>query len=126
MFHLAYLFFLFTFSFSVGGSFGGAIQNLISFLPFLLLTSIVFFINHLISFVYYYKKEISVEADFWVIHKFMSLMFKPYIRIVPMHLTIIFGGAMLFLGFNQIVLVLFLLLKTFVDLKMHANEHSQN
>ena len=46
-------------------------------------------------------------------------MFKPYIRIIPMHLTIIFGFGMLsILPFDSNVLVisLFLLLKTFVDI----------
>ena len=45
-------------------------------------------------------------------------MFYPYARIIPMHLTIIFGSS--FGG----TLPLFLVLKTFADAIMHVVEHN--
>lgn len=45
-------------------------------------------------------------------------MFYPYARIIPMHLTIIFGPA-----FN-LSLPLFLLLKTIADVIMHSVEYN--
>ena len=47
-------------------------------------------------------------------------MFTPYLRIVPMHLTIIFGGLM---AHTNAGLLLFGVLKTVADVAMHAVEH---
>jgi hypothetical protein len=47
-----------------------------------------------------------------------AVMFYPYLRIIPMHLTIIFGGVVV--GFS---LPLFMLLKTLADCGMHVLEH---
>jgi hypothetical protein len=49
-----------------------------------------------------------------------TLMMLPYARIVPMHLTIIFGG-LLFKGAGT--LLLFCVLKTLADVVMHTVEH---
>lgn len=49
-----------------------------------------------------------------------TLMMLPYARIVPMHLTILFGGV-LFKGVAA--LVIFCLLKTVADVLMHTVEH---
>ena len=55
-----------------------------------------------------------------------ELMFFPYARIIPMHLTIIFGGIFLFSGIaSTFVLILFLGLKTVADLVMHFIEHKE-
>jgi hypothetical protein len=82
---------------------------------------IMFFANHLFSFLTFYKK--STNYDF-SINDISKIMFHPYVRIIPMHLTIIFGGIFLITGiFPELVLVLFLLLKTGADLQMHKNEH---
>ena len=45
-------------------------------------------------------------------------MFYPYARIIPMHLTIVFG-----FNFGG-ALILFLVLKTFADVIMHIVEHN--
>jgi len=82
----------------------------------LLIPSILFFINHLYSFVYNYK------ADSEKVRNIGSIMFFPYARIIPMHLTIIFGS---FLAANQFTLILFLGLKTIADVIMHLIEHSK-
>lgn len=52
-----------------------------------------------------------------------KMMFFPYARIIPMHLTMIFGGWMSFGGFGgKMTLLLFMLLKTGADAIMHVVE----
>lgn len=48
-----------------------------------------------------------------------TIMFYPYLRIIPMHLTIIFGGL-----WGQGTLLLFMGLKTLADAGMHSVEHA--
>lgn len=51
------------------------------------------------------------------------MMFFPYARIIPMHLTIIFGGMLSEWTFAaKTTLALFMLLKTFADVIMHVVE----
>lgn len=51
-----------------------------------------------------------------------ALLFVPYLRIVPMHLTILFGGLMM--GAAQgFPVALFVVLKTVSDVAMHYAEH---
>ena len=45
-------------------------------------------------------------------------MFHPYIRIIPMHITIVAGSI-----FASAMLPFFLILKTFSDVLMHIVEH---
>lgn len=53
-------------------------------------------------------------------------MLFPYARIIPMHLTIMFGGVLASVGnFSHIVLLFFMLLKTIADLAMHSLEHAE-
>jgi uncharacterized protein involved in response to NO len=73
---------------------------------------------------------------FWFTHRFSyrfnrerdravpnigSLMFFPYVRIIPMNLVILLGGPIA--GDNTLALVLLLLLKTAVDVAVHVIEH---
>ncbi len=60
-----------------------------------------------------------VEADLRGTPNIGKLMFVPYIRIIPMHLTIIVGAM---LG-NGLGLLLFGSLKTVADVAMHKVEH---
>ncbi len=57
-----------------------------------------------------------------------AMMFFPYARVIPMHLTIIFGGGILSLfgeaWAQKMTLVLFMLLKSVADLVMHFVERS--
>lgn len=48
-----------------------------------------------------------------------TIMFYPYMRIIPMHLTIIFGSMMV----SSFSLILFMVLKTAADAGMHMVEH---
>lgn len=76
-----------------------------------------FAVNHLISY------RANRERDESHSRNIGSLMFFPYIRIVPMHLIIMI--AIPFSG-QAAVLVFFLLLKTIADAAMHVFEHRQS
>lgn len=84
----------------------------------------LFFVNHLYSFIVYRRQEPQGASHI------NELFFSPYRRIVPMHLTIIFGGiAVVALGFLGItthipVLLLFLVLKTWTDITGHISKHA--
>jgi hypothetical protein len=79
---------------------------------------------------------LSCILAFWFTHRFSyrynrgrdrvvpnigSLMFFPYVRIIPMNLVILLGGH--FAGDDTLTLVLLLLLKTAADVAMHVIEH---
>lgn len=115
IFHYAYYFFIVE-----SGLFGP-----VTFTdPGIWLSCGVFFLNHLYSFIVHWKTHIreggSEGDDF----------FAPYYRIIPMHLTIIFGSMVIFalqdLGIESTmpVLVLFLALKTYSDIAAHLAKYS--
>lgn len=79
-----------------------------------LLTVLMFFCNHLFSYVY------NRETDTRPVHV-GTYMLLPYLRILPMHLTIIFTP--MFSMFVGIPLILFLFLKTLADMATHVVEH---
>ncbi|PTD97117.1 DUF6498-containing protein [Pseudothauera lacus] len=60
-----------------------------------------------------------VQADLQRKPNIGTLMFLPYLRVIPMHLTIIFGAV---LG-GGAALALFATLKTVADVAMHKVEH---
>ena len=106
-FHLVYFFFL-----SAGGRFPAG-SDLIG----LAVCVVGFVVNHTVSF-----RE-NVENDLRRRPNIGSIMFFPYARIVPMHLTIIFGSMLA--PDSAWALVLFLSLKTGADLVMHLVEHGR-
>ncbi len=107
IFHLVYFIFLLTGAMTkIYGSTPGTTE-----LKYIGLTAVLFFLNHLFS--YFYNKPRDTKKQ-----NIGSLMFYPYARIIPMHLTIILGFK-----FGN-VLPLFLVLKTFADLVMHIMEHN--
>jgi len=112
-FHFGYFIFLTSDPF-----FGMGSQTLFTGLTVLFVVSI-FFANHLFSFLY------NGENDAQKKQSIDKVMIFPYIRIVPMHLTIIFGGIFLMSGAPQITLILFLSLKTVADVAMHVVEHRE-
>ena len=73
-----------------------------------------FAINH--AFSYRYHRQMDEQGK----PNIGTLMFTPYLRILPMHLTIIFGGAT---GSAGTGLVIFGALKTAADAVMHVVEH---
>lgn len=77
---------------------------------FIVIAALIFFINHLFS--YFYNKPKDTKKQ-----KIGSLMFYPYARVIPMHLTLVIGSSL------SSVLPFFLILKTFADCIMHIVEH---
>ena len=123
--HLAYFAVLLGASLGASYLFPLANFDFVLFLPFLALTSLIFFINHLFSFIQHSKDAPSTSAE--------SIIFinnttnRAFGRIIPMQVTIILGGFIFVLGFmNQFILLLFLLVKTLADLSTHIDEHRKN
>lgn len=71
-----------------------------------------FGVNHVFSFLHY-------RDELWGANV-ATVMFRPYARILPMHLTIILAA---FLG--HAALPFFLVLKAFADVAMHVREHGK-
>jgi hypothetical protein len=61
-----------------------------------------------------------VEADLAGRPNIGKLMFMPYLRVIPMHIVILFGAAQ---GGGVGMVLLFVVLKTLADLGMHRFEH---
>ena len=72
--------------------------------------SLLFFVNHLFSFLFNQSRDAHEQ-------NVGQVMMYPYARIIPMHLTIIFGGFINALPF-------FLILKAGADAVMHILEHA--
>ena len=86
----------------------------------ILLASLFFFLNHLFSF--FYNKKIDEEK----ILNIGQLMGRPYLRILPMHIAIIILSLISFSLLdirNEIFLLIFMSLKTIVDMYSHIIEH---
>jgi len=112
-FHFGYFFFLIANPFynsSSQASFTGIT---------VLIVVVIFFINHLFSFLYNRKKDAKKKRNI------RKIMMFPYIRIIPMHLTIIFGSYFIMTGAPQISLIFFLILKIIADVAMHVIEHKE-
>lgn len=77
---------------------------------------LIFFANHLFSYLHNRKRDMNRKPNIG------TIMFFPYARIIPMHLTIIFGSHCA--ENSRGTLVLFLGLKTLADLIMHIVEHA--
>ncbi len=104
IFHFGYMVFLFTFS-------QGGVADWSPL--WFAVTAVGFVISHGQS-----HRE-HVDADVRGTPNIGTLMFIPYIRIVPMHLTIILGAMLA----NGLGLLLFGALKTVADVAMHKVEH---
>lgn len=128
LFHLVYAIFLTTFSaapYAQGvvpsfddatGTFGRDLLGRISVgeWPFIALAGLSFAWSHAAS------HRMHVEHDLRGKPNLGALMFVPYVRIVPMHLTIILGTV---LGGGLFGMLLFASLKTVADVAMHYIEH---
>ena len=102
-FHFVYGIFLFT------ASFDEDINPL-----YIILCAFMFLINHIYSFFY------NREGDSGKKQNLGTVMFFPYARIIPLHITIVFGFLFATGWFG---LLFFLSLKTIADLLMHMIEH---
>jgi len=115
MFHFGYYMFL------ISGAFFSSSLDLTSLGIALYIVVGVFFVNHLYSFLHNRERDANKKQNIG------KIMFFPYIRIIPMHLTIVFGGIFMMGGGNpKDVILLFLLLKTFADVAMHSVEHRES
>ncbi len=106
LFHLVYLVFLYQDTKSI------STYSVI----FIILCIVIFFFNH--RFSYFHNRERDMKRT----PNIGTIMFFPYLRIIPMHITIIVGGAFVK---GSGALILFLGLKTIADLIMHMIEHAQ-
>ena len=82
---------------------------------FLLWPALAFAANHALSF------YLNRTADRARMINLCQLFLAPYRRIIPMHIVLMLGA---FLAANTAVVIIFLLLKTIVDVITHAREHS--
>jgi len=107
-FHLGYLVFLFVESGDLSRS------DMLGVLACI----VIFALNHRFSFHQNLEKDLRRKPHI------LTVMIFPYARILPMHLTIIFGNQSP--SKTAGTLILFLSLKTFADLIMHLIEHRGN
>lgn len=98
----------------------GADTDIISFLLGLKIACFCLFVSHAYSF---FANYLGGER---VLAKAETLMLQPYPRIVVMHVTIIIGAwLMLAVGRSTVLLLLFTVLKTAVDLAAHIRERKR-
>ena len=119
LFH--YGFFHFVYAMFLGGFSGiASASSSNSEISYLYYTSVIFFISYLIEFIQS-SRESKEE-----IPNLGAVMFAPYFRIIPMHLTIILGGFLGMLGaffsvsIDLAVIVLFVGIKTYIELVTSA------
>jgi hypothetical protein len=85
----------------------------------------LFFVNHLYSFITFRNTGPKGAMDI------SEHFFTPYRRVIPMHLTILFGSMVIFalqifgITSTMPVLILFLLLKMYTDITAHLDKHNQ-
>lgn len=113
-FHAVYLAFLAALGFLQTVNFGD---------PDLLLACGIFVLNHLVSFLFYRHEEPGGPVGI------REMVTEPYRRIFPMHLTImlaVFASFAIPLGvgwYSSLLLVFFLAVKTWADVKGHVEKH---
>lgn len=116
LFHYGFFNIMYFIGLSLISSFATEVTDLESkaIIPgYLGLAFLIFFANHLFSFIYNFKKERESKTNLQV------MMFLPYLRILPMHLLPFVAG--IFLG-N--FLITFMVLKTIVDVITHNINHN--
>lgn len=78
---------------------------------------LVFLVNHGLSFINE-KRNLTKEMNLGF------LMFYPYARILPLHLTFIFGVMFMLLGLQSVTIVIFIAIKIVIDLFMQVLENN--
>jgi hypothetical protein len=81
--------------------------------PGLVVCAIAFAIDHMYS--YRYNRELDRQGT----PNIGTMMFTPYLRIIPMHIAIVIGAV----AMSSAGVLLFGVLKTFADVAMHYVEH---
>ncbi len=127
LFHLVYIIFIVGFAASEGVPLdlaGG------------LIGALLFFANHLYSY-FFYKDEVNIltETEYGNTQgssgiSIADIFSKPYTRIFPIHLTIMAGAVISHLvsggSFqNVFILLIFMSLKTVMDVVAHKNKHKK-
>ena len=80
---------------------------------------VLFLFSHVLSLIQNAREDLRAPTP-----NLGTIMFMPYLRVIPMHLTIIFGGFMVGgNGINMTGMVLFMGLKTLADAAAHLIEH---
>ncbi|MGM0688780.1 MAG: DUF6498-containing protein [Bacillota bacterium] len=127
LFHLVYIIFIVGFASSEGfplNLFGG------------LVGALLFFANHLYSYLFYKDVDEGLtetepgKTKGSTAVSIADIFSKPYTRIFPIHLTIMAGAAISHFiaegSFQNIfILLIFMGLKTFMDVIAHKNKHKQ-
>jgi hypothetical protein len=101
-----------------------------------LIGALLFFFNHLYSYLFYKDEDenkIETESGYTIRSRGISIadiFSKPYTRIFPIHLTIMVGAAISHFitegPFHSIsILLIFMGLKTIMDVIAHKNKHKQ-
>jgi hypothetical protein len=127
LFHLVYIIFIVGFAYSEGFP-----LNLIGSLA----GALLFFANHFYSYLFYKGEDNNLtETEFGNTQSSTELSIadifsKPYTRIIPIHLTIMAGGVISHIitggPFQNIfILLIFMGLKTFMDVIAHKKKHKQ-
>jgi uncharacterized membrane protein len=121
VFHIGYAVFLTVFSSGFIPFFSKFTEGTPIDFTGILLMGAIFLVGHAYSYYYNFILRNEREVD----GKGLSRIFSyPYVRIIPMHVTIILGaGFILKLGGGLAVLIFFLAIKTLADLGMHVREH---
>lgn len=107
-FHFGYFMLIF-------GFFGASPINIFS-IPIAL-----FFINHLYSY-WYFRNQAAPSAI-----NFLTIFMAPYSRIFPMHISIFVGMFLMTIvqeDYNLYLLIFFMAIKTFFDLRSHYQKHN--
>jgi len=127
LFHLVYIIFIVGFASSEGfplNLFGG------------LVGALLFFANHLYSYMFFKDEDGNMaetesgNAQRSTGFSIADIFSKPYTRIIPIHLTIMAGAAISHfitggLFQNIFILLIFMGLKTFMDVIAHQKKHKQ-
>lgn len=108
LFHFVYMIFLFSMSAENDLPSPTIVDNILAFFAIG-----GFLASHLFSLRYNAARDFKSKKP-----NIGALMFYPYLRIIPMHLTIIAGGAL-----GAFSLFIFIGLKTLADAGMHVIEH---
>ena len=120
-FHLVYMVFLIAFSSHVPFTFNGAETGVSlgsASAAAVLLSGLGFAIHHVLS---YLEERRDIAGQPQPVVKVWAIMFRPYARILPLHLIIIFGPIAAIAFGNAWVFVAFMVLKTIADIALYQS-----